>query len=207
MTVDGAPTLWQTRRSQSAATALDTTLTERRYRVFVSLGSVAWQRFCLTGAGHSETLPPMADSSSFFQRWEPIFLSILRIVIGLLFLEHGTQKLFHFPPSDHPMPAGGGGLPPLMLMGAWLEFGGGLLLVLGLFTRLVGFILAGEMAVAYFMVHAPGSLFPIKNRGELAVALCFVFLYMAVAGGGSWSIDSLWRRGGTNNLERPSATK
>jgi putative oxidoreductase len=81
-----------------------------------------------------------------------------------------------------------------MLVGAWLEFGGGLLVLLGLFTRPVAFILSGEMAVAYFMFHAKGSPHPLLNHGELAVAYCFVFLYMAVAGGGSWSIDALWRK-------------
>jgi putative oxidoreductase len=135
----------------------------------------------------------MAPTNSTLQRWEPIVLSILRIIIGLLFLEHGTQKLFHFPPSDHPM-GGPGGLPPLIMTAAWIELIGGILLVLGLFTRFAAFIVAGEMAVAYFMAHAPGSLYPIKNHGELAVALCFVFLYMAVAGGGSWSIDAMRRR-------------
>jgi putative oxidoreductase len=133
----------------------------------------------------------MAQTNSSLQRWEPIFLSILRIVVGLLFLEHGTQKLFHFPPPDHPM--AGHGLPPLVTVAAWLELIGGLLLVLGLFTRLVAFVVAGEMAVAYFMAHAPGSLYPIKNHGELAVVLCFVFLYLAVAGGGKLSVDSVWR--------------
>ena len=133
----------------------------------------------------------MAQTNSSLQRWEPIFLSILRIVVGLLFLEHGTQKLFHFPPPDHAM--GAHGLPPLMNFAAWLELIGGLLLVLGLFTRLVAFVVAGEMAVAYFMAHAPGSLYPIKNHGELAVVLCFVFLYLAVAGGGRLSVDAVWR--------------
>ena len=135
----------------------------------------------------------MAQTNSFLQRWEPVFLSILRIIVGLLLLEHGTQKLFHFPPPDHPM-GGAGGLPPLMLVAGWVEFLGGLLLALGLFTRLAAFILAGEMAVAYFMVHAPGSFFPVKNKGELAVALCFVFLYILVAGGGRWSLDAAWRK-------------
>jgi putative oxidoreductase len=134
----------------------------------------------------------MTQTSSTLQRWEPVFLSILRIVIALLFLEHGTQKLFHFPPSDHRM-GGPGGLPPLIMTAAWIELIGGVLLVLGLFTRVVAFIVAGEMAVAYFMAHAPGSIYPIKNHGELAVALCFVFLYMAVAGGGSWSIYAMRR--------------
>ena len=135
----------------------------------------------------------MAQTNSSLQRWEPIVLSILRIVIGLLILEHGTQKLFHFPPPDHPM-GGPGGLPPLMMVAAGLELVGGLLLVLGLFTRIAAFILSGFMAVAYFMAHASSSLYPIKNHGELAVALCFVFLYMAFAGGGRWSVDAM-RRG------------
>jgi putative oxidoreductase len=135
----------------------------------------------------------MAQTNSFLQRWEPVFLSILRIIVGLLLLEHGTQKLFHFPPPDHPM-GSAGGLPRLMLVAGWIEFLGGLLLALGLFTRLAAFMLAGEMAVAYFMVHAPGSFFPVKNKGELAVALCFVFLYILVAGGGRWSVDAAWQR-------------
>jgi len=127
------------------------------------------------------------------ERFRPYILSILRIVIGLLLFEHGTQKFFHFPPPDHPM-GGPDGLPPLMMVAGGLESVGGLLLVLGLFTRFAAFILAGEMAVAYFMVHAPGSLYPIKNHGELAVALCFVFLYMAFAGAGRWSVDAMRRR-------------
>jgi len=133
----------------------------------------------------------MAQTNSSLQRWEPIFLSLLRIVVGLLFLEHGTQKLFHFPPPDHPI--GMHGLTPLVTVAAWLELIGGLLLVLGLFTRPVAFMVAGEMAVAYFMAHASGSLYPIKNHGELAVLLCFVFLYLAVAGGGRLSVDAVWR--------------
>jgi len=85
------------------------------------------------------------------------------------------------------------GLTALMTVAAWLELVGGLLLVLGLSTRLVAFVVAGEMAVAYFMAHAPGSLYPIRNHGELAVLLCFVFLYLAVAGGGRLSVDAVWK--------------
>ncbi len=81
-----------------------------------------------------------------------------------------------------------------MLAGSWFEFGGGLLLMFGLFTRLVAFVVAGKMAVAYFMAHAPDSLYPIKNHGELAVVLCFVFLYLAVAEGGRVSVDAVWRK-------------
>lgn len=85
-------------------------------------------------------------------------------------------------------------LPPLPLVAGILEFFGGLLLLLGLFTRPVAFILAGEMAVAYFMVHAPQGFWPVNNRGELPVLYCFVFLYFAAAGGGPWSLDRLWQR-------------
>jgi putative oxidoreductase len=133
----------------------------------------------------------MANPNSFFYRWSPVFLSILRIVIGLLFMEHGSQKLFNFPPAAEPHE---GPMAPLMLLGACMEFGGGLLLLLGLFTRPVAFLLSGEMAVAYFMFHAKGSLHPLINHGELAVAYCFVFLYMAVAGGGEWSVDAMWKK-------------
>jgi putative oxidoreductase len=118
-------------------------------------------------------------------------LSILRIVAALLFLEHGTQKILGFPfdPLAHQ--------PALASMGGFsgiLELVGGALLVLGLFTRVFAFILSGEMAVAYFMVHFPHSFFPIVSKGELAALYCFVFLYFAVAGGGAWSLDALLAR-------------
>ena len=118
-------------------------------------------------------------------------LSILRIVAAFLFMEHGGQKLFNFPPSAHPMSH----LPPLMLVAGILECFGGLLLLLGLFTRPVAFILAGEMAVGYFMAHAPHGFWPLRNMGELAVLYCFLFLYFVAAGGGPWSLDRLWHRG------------
>jgi putative oxidoreductase len=133
-------------------------------------------------------------TNSTLSRWSPVLLSILRIVIGLLFMEHGSQKLFNFPPAAAPHE---GGLQGLMLVGAWMEFVGGLLVLLGLFTRPVAFLLSGEMAVAYFMFHAQGGLFPLLNHGELAVAYCFVFLYMAVAGGGSLSVDAMLRKDGS----------
>ncbi len=124
--------------------------------------------------------------------WSPRLLSVLRIIVGLLFMCHGGQKLFNCPPAAQPMnipifsfPAGIGGL---------LEFFGGLLIVLGLFTHLVAFILSGEMAVAYFMAHAPRGFWPINNHGELAVLYCFVFLYFAAAGAGPLSLDYLVRR-------------
>lgn len=124
-------------------------------------------------------------------RLEPRLLSVLRIITGFLFMAHGAQKLFGFPG------AGQGARPQLLSLfgiGGILEFFGGLLILLGLFTRPVAFILCGMMAVAYFMAHAPGGFWPIINRGELAVLYCFVFLYLAVAGGGAWSLDRLLRR-------------
>jgi putative oxidoreductase len=119
-------------------------------------------------------------------------LSILRAVTAFVFMEHGTQKLLGFPPSPQPAPPH---MPPLAVLAGILETFGGLLLLVGLFTRPVAFILAGEMAVAYFMVHARHGFWPLLNRGETAVLYCFVFLFLAVAGGGAWSIDRLWGRG------------
>jgi putative oxidoreductase len=134
----------------------------------------------------------MVDQNSFFAKWSPRVLSILRIVVALLFMTHGAQKLFGFP-----APLQGGGPPLLSLFGASgiLEFFGGLLVLLGLFTRPVAFILAGEMAVAYFKMHAPAGFWPLLNQGEAAVLYCYVFLYLAVAGGGAWSLDRQLRRG------------
>lgn len=103
-------------------------------------------------------------------------------------MQHGAQKLFNFPPSEHPRTLE---LISLMGLAGVLEFLGGLFIALGLFTRPVAFILSGMMAVAYFMAHAPSNFWPVINRGELAVLYCFVYLYFAVAGGGSWSIDPL----------------
>ncbi|HZA98056.1 MAG TPA: DoxX family protein [Gemmatimonadales bacterium] len=121
------------------------------------------------------------------ERWTGYLRSLLRIVAALLFMAHGTQKLFAWPIDEPRDPA-----PLLSLMGVAgvLETVGGALLLLGLFTRPVAFLLAGEMAVAYFMSHAPNGFWPILNRGELAVLYCFLFLYLAAAGGGPWSIDA-----------------
>jgi putative oxidoreductase len=121
--------------------------------------------------------------------WAPRMLSILRIVAALIFMEHGTQKLFGFPPGDRPQPE----LFSLIGLAGVLELFGGILLALGLFTRPVAFILSGEMAVAYWMAHAPQSVFPIVNGGDSAILYCFVFLYLAVAGGGAWSLDNARR--------------
>jgi putative oxidoreductase len=131
----------------------------------------------------------MADLAELWQRWEPRVLSILRIMVGLLYLQHGLNKLFDFPAR--------GVHPPFVLLtlvpglAGLLETIGGILIVIGLFTRPVAFILSGEMAVAYFMVFAPRGFYTYANGGELAALFCFVFLYLFVAGGGSWSLDRL----------------
>jgi putative oxidoreductase len=121
--------------------------------------------------------------------WAPRALAILRIVAALIFMEHGTQKLLGFPPSDNPGPA----LFSLLGLAGVLEVVGGILLLLGLFTRPVAFILSGQMAVAYWMAHAPQSFFPALNGGDAAILYCFVFLYLAVAGAGAWSLDNAMR--------------
>ncbi|MBV8107915.1 MAG: DoxX family protein [Hyphomicrobiales bacterium] len=114
----------------------------------------------------------------------PYGLSVLRIVTGLLFVEHGMQKVFDFPPSGH------GAVPLFSLIGfaGSLELVGGFLILIGLFTRPAAFILAGEMAVAYWTVHAAKSFFPAVNSGDAAILFCFLFLYFVVAGGGAWSL-------------------
>jgi putative oxidoreductase len=126
-------------------------------------------------------------------------LSGFRIVAGLLFVTFGTMKLFNYPPSPIP------GMSPVALVsqmgaGGLLETIGGLLIVLGLFTRPVAFVLAGEMAVAYFQFHAPQSVFPTSNGGTPAILYCFFFLYLVFAGAGPWSIDALIAR----SRNRPS---
>jgi putative oxidoreductase len=124
--------------------------------------------------------------------WAPRLLSILRIVAALIFMEHGTQKLFGFPPSER----GGAELFSLMGLAGILETVGGALLLVGLFTRPVAFILSGMMAVAYWMAHAPQSAYPVNNGGDAAILYCFVFLYLFAVGGGPWSLDN-WLRGKT----------
>jgi putative oxidoreductase len=120
-------------------------------------------------------------------RWSERMLSVLRIIVGLLYMEHGLAKILDFPHQPNHAPYALFTLNP-GLQGL-LELVGGLLLALGLLTRIVAFVLAGNMAVAYFMVHAPEGFFPLLNHGELAIIYCFVFLYFAVAGGGAWSVD------------------
>jgi putative oxidoreductase len=118
----------------------------------------------------------------------PYVLSIVRIVVALLFFEHGLAKMFGFP---------GPQLTPELTLhwfSGLLEFVGGALLAAGLFTRATAFILSGEMAFAYFLSHAPHSFFPLLNRGDAAVLFCFIFLYFVFAGGGPWTLDAALKR-------------
>ncbi|MFI4922877.1 MAG: DoxX family protein [Burkholderiales bacterium] len=130
----------------------------------------------------------MSKMDTFYLQWSPRLLSVLRIVTAFLFIQHGSMKLLGFPHSE-----AFAGVKLLSLIGfaGVLELFGGLLVLLGLFTRPVAFILSGEMAFAYFMAHAPHGVYPMLNHGELAVLYCFVFLYLAAAGGGVWSIDRI----------------
>lgn len=128
--------------------------------------------------------------NTFLSSWSPRVLSILRIIAGFLMFFHGSQKLFNYPSKEGFTAATG-----LMLVAGILEFFGGILLFLGLFTRITAFIMCGLMAIAYFMAHAPNGFLPIVNKGELAVIYSFVFLYFVFAGGGAWSLDRLiWKR-------------
>ena len=120
----------------------------------------------------------------WLSRWQPQLLALLRIVTGLLFLEHGLSKFFGFPVPFPVHP-----LPPLLMAAGVIEVVAGILVTLGLFTRLAAFIASGEMAVAYWMQHFPKSPWPVANMGEGAILFCFVFLYLAAAGAGAWSID------------------
>jgi len=126
----------------------------------------------------------------FLGNYSPQLYALLRIVAGLLFAMHGTQKLFGWP--------GGGDtveLASLMGLAGIIELVGGLLIAFGFLTSWAAFIASGEMAVAYFMAHAPQALWPIENKGELTVVYCFLFLYMAARGSGIWSVDAALHRG------------
>jgi putative oxidoreductase len=126
-------------------------------------------------------------------RYTPYALAALRIVTALIFMEHGTQKLFGFPAPPE------SGQPPLLSLfgiGAVMEFFGGLLILVGLFTRPVAFLLAGEMAVAYWMFHAPRSFYPVLNGGDAAILYCIVFLLLVFTGPGAWSVDGARAKAG-----------
>ena len=131
-------------------------------------------------------------------RYTPYALAALRIATAVIFMLHGTQKLFGFPAVPE------GGLPALLSLrgiGGVMEFVGGLFIMLGLFTRPVAFLLSGEMAVAYWMFHAPRNVFPVLNGGDAAILYCFVFLLLVFAGPGAWSVDGAR---GTRDVRPPT---
>jgi putative oxidoreductase len=132
--------------------------------------------------------------------WTSRMLSVLRIVVGLLYFEHGTQKMFDIPPSTGPGPHVYH-LVSLNGLAGILETFGGFAILVGLLTRPVAFVLAGEMAVAYFKVHVWRSIFPINNRGDNVVLFCFVYLFLVFAGAGPWSIDAMIARARRRRLQ------
>jgi putative oxidoreductase len=124
-------------------------------------------------------------------RFAPYLQSLLRIVAASIFIPHGTQKLLAFPVAA---PPAGVALASQLGVASMLEMVGGTLMLLGLFSRPVAFVLSGEMAVAYFLAHAPRGRWPILNGGELAILFCFIWLFFAGAGPGPWSLDAIWRK-------------
>jgi putative oxidoreductase len=122
-------------------------------------------------------------------RFADPFYCIMRLVVGLMFACHGLDKIFG---AFHPKAEA---LPPLMVVGGWVEIVCGFLIAFGLLTRLAAFVASGEMAVAFFMIHAPNGLIPYVNKGELAVVYCFVFFYIFLRGAGSWSVDGMIGKG------------
>jgi putative oxidoreductase len=121
-------------------------------------------------------------------RFSPHAYALLRIVAGLMFAMHGTQKILGWPASNSPGP-----LPTMALVAGWIELVCGALIMIGLLTGWAAFLASGEMAGAYFMVHAKNAFWPIENQGELAALYCFVFLYVATVGAGIWSVDSVMK--------------
>jgi|SRR5437660_1261191 len=132
----------------------------------------------------------MMDDQWLSNVWGPRLRAVLRVISALLFLEHGLVKVLGFPPGAAP---GQQELLSFFGIAGLIEMAGGILLLIGLFTRPVAFLLAGEMAVGYFMVHAPQSFYPAVNGGDAAILFCFVFLYLCVAGPGAWSVDQMRR--------------
>jgi putative oxidoreductase len=138
-----------------------------------------------TSSAHSAS-----TATAALDRLAPYVLSILRIMTALLFLQHGLSKYFGFPQAMDPFP-----IFSLVWFAALIELLGGILVTLGLFTRIAAFIMAGQMAVGYFLFHAPRSFFPIVNHGDAAILYCFIFLYLVFAGAGPLSLDALiWKR-------------
>jgi putative oxidoreductase len=130
----------------------------------------------------------MIDAHTLSNVWAPRLRAGLRIVSALLFLEHGLVKVLGFPAGAEPGPQA---LLSFFGIAGLIEAVGGVLLLIGLFTRPVAFLLAGEMAVGYFMVHAPANFYPAINGGDAAILFCFVFLYLSAAGPGAWSVDEM----------------
>jgi putative oxidoreductase len=135
----------------------------------------------------------MDQFNRMLARWEPMVLSIFRIMVGLLLFQYGVAKILKFPVLPY-----FANIPPLIVFAGWLELVLGALLIIGLFTRPVAFILSGEMAFAYFMGHMfkadPPMLIPLLNGGNAAILFCFSCLYLACAGGGVWSVDAVMRK-------------
>ncbi len=131
----------------------------------------------------------MSGVSTLRNEWEPRLLIIVRIMAGLLYLQHGLNKMFNFPATPTHVPYGDNMFSLVPGVAGVIEVFGSLLLILGLFTRPVAFIMSGEMAIAYFYAHQPRNFFPLLNAGESAILYCFIFLYLFVAGGGCWSLD------------------
>jgi putative oxidoreductase len=127
--------------------------------------------------------------NDFWTSWQPKILSLLRFIAGFLMLWHGSQKLFNFPASER-----GGADSAFMIFAGILEFGGGILIAIGLFTRWSAFLLSGTMAVAYWLAHGTQAFLPIQNKGELAALYCFVYFFLFFAGGGEWSLDNLLKK-------------
>ena len=143
-------------------------------------------------AYNTSSRPPLSDEGNIsggniYTTWAPKLLSVLRIILGFLLIPHGLQKLFGVLDGKQV------DLMSLLGLAGVIEVFGGILILVGLFTRPVAFIVSGFAAVAYFMAHAPQGFWPILNKGELAVVYCFVYLYLAAAGGGEWSLDRLLR--------------
>jgi putative oxidoreductase len=129
------------------------------------------------------------SAKMFFSKYETHVYSILRIVVGFLFLWHGSQKLFSFPSTGHVIP------PYIVFIAGPIEFFGGLLVMIGLWTRWAALICSGEMAYAYLFVHGTHALLPLVNSGELAMIYCFLFLFISTRGSGRFSIDYILKKG------------